>query len=119
MDRRTKNLVIASNLYRASAFLSVVAYYLADPRPGIIDEFIVLIITILIARLIRKGFNWTKWVLLGLWLLLFPLYIYSSVTLKKSIVSELPGVVVSLVQIISLIYLFLPYPKTGDGGIVE
>jgi hypothetical protein len=119
MDRRTKNLVIASNLYRASAFLSVIAYYLADPRPGIINEFIILVLTILIARLIRKGFNWTKWVLLALWLLFFPLYIYNTITLKRNLTAELPDMVVSLVQIISLIYLFLPYTMTYDEDVDE
>ncbi len=119
MKPDNRNLIIASNIYRASAFVSLVAYFLANPRPGVFAELAILVLTILIARLIRQGYKWTRWFLLGLWVLFLPLYIYELIHSNINVVSELPSMVVSILQLVSLVYLFLPSEETEQETLSE
>ena len=111
MNTANHNLIVASNLVRASAFINAATYFIVKPRPGIIIEFLTLALTILIARLIRKGYKWTRWVLLSLSIISVPLYIISLFVLKTNMLSELPNIAICLVETVAVIYLFLPYKE--------
>lgn len=109
MNTANHNLIVASNLVRASAFINAATYFIVEPRPGIIIEFLTLAFTILIARLIRKGYKWTRWVLLSLSIISVPLYIIGLFMLKTNMLLQLPNIAISLVETVAVIYLFLPY----------
>ena len=113
MDLINRNLIIASNLYRASAFLSAFAYFMYKPRPDWFVAFFSVAIIILIARLIRKGFNWVRWVLLVLTTIFTSFFALAlREILKENIYSGLTSLGINLLQILAVIYLFFPYKKT-------
>ena len=106
MDNINPNLIIASNLYRLSALISVVAYFVVDPKPGVIAEALTIVLIIGVAHLIRRGHKWVKWTLLILEIIYLPFYIISIFTSSYSITLELLGAIVNLTQLAALVYLF-------------
>ena len=108
MKPQHRNLLIASNLYRASALLMVVAYFLADVT-NVVPEMLMIAFMLIVAYLIRAGIKWLKWVLL-----LWELYnIPAFVSLVSKPWSPNPGitallVVIEVLQIAALVLLFLP-----------
>jgi hypothetical protein len=118
MNTLDQNLNIASNLYRASAVVCLIDYFVVKPRPGMIIELLTLVFTILIARLIRKGYKWVKWGLVVISALFITLYILSLFMVKTAVMPDIFEVVVSLLQIIALIYLFLPYTEPQNEEIM-
>ncbi len=103
-----RNLLIASHLYRASAFLMVLAYFLADVT-NVVPEMLMIAFMLIVAYLIRAGIKWLKWVLL-----LWELYnIPAFVSLLSKPWSANPGITalliaIELLQITALVLLFLP-----------
>jgi hypothetical protein len=103
-----RNLLIASNLYRASALLMVLAYFLADVT-NVVPEMLMIAFMLIVAYLIRAGIKWLKWVLL-----LWELYnIPAFISLLSEPLSANPGIkvlliAIELLQIVALVLLFLP-----------
>jgi hypothetical protein len=103
-----RNLLIASNLYRVSALLMVVAYVLADVTK-MVPEMLMIAFMLIVAYLIRAGIKWLKWVLL-----LWELY---NIRAFISLLSEpWPAnlgikallIAIELLQVAALVLLFLP-----------
>jgi len=112
MDIINRNLIIASHLYRASAFLSVFAYFMFQPRPGLLAEFFGLAFIILIAHLVRKGFNWVRWVLLVITIIFIPFLVIILWDLfKENVFFGFTSLGINLLQILAVVYLFLPYKQ--------
>lgn len=103
-----RNLFIASSMYRASALLMVLAYFLADVT-NVVPEMLMIAFMLIVAFLIRAGIKWLKWVLL-----LWELYnIPAVVSLLSEPWSANPGIrvlliVIELLQLAALVLLFLP-----------
>lgn len=103
-----RNLLIASNLYRASALLMVLAYFLADVT-NVVPEMLMIAFMLIVAYLIRAGIKWLKWVLL-----LWELYnVRAFISLLSEPWSANPGIKVLLIaievlQVAALVFLFLP-----------
>ena len=116
MDNINPNLIIASNLYRLSALISAIAYFVVKPRPGILEEVLTLVLIIGVAHLIRKGYKWVKWVMLIIEIIFLPFYIISIFTVKFPIALELVGAAINLLQLVALVHVFLPYkePEYND-----
>nr|WP_294792206.1 hypothetical protein [uncultured Mucilaginibacter sp.] len=103
-----RNLLIASNLYRASALLTVLAYFLSG-KEAALPEVLVIAITLVVAYLIRAGLNWLKWILLAWDLFYLPFFVMALLqpwTGKVGI--NLLAIAIDLLQIIALVFLFLP-----------
>ena len=103
-----RNLLIASNLYRASALLTVLAYFLSG-KEAALPEVLVIAITLVVAYLIRAGLNWLKWILLVWDLFYLPFFVMALLqpwTGKVGI--NLLAIAIDLLQIIALVFLFLP-----------
>jgi len=103
-----RNLLIASNLYRASALLTVLAYFLTG-KEAALPEVLVVAITLVVAYLIRAGLNWLKWILLVWDLIYLPFFIIALLqpwTGKVGI--NLLSIAIDGLQIIAVIFLFLP-----------
>jgi hypothetical protein len=103
------NLLIASNLYRASALITVVAYFLSDKAQATFPELLTVALTLIAAYLIRLGLKWLKWLLL-LWELVYlPGFIMG--LLQPWAGNEgvnILSIIVELLQIAALVFLFLP-----------
>lgn len=103
-----RNLLIASNLYRASALLTVVAYFLADVT-AMVPEMLMIAFMLIVAYLIRAGIKWLKWLLL-----LWELYnIPAFITLLLKPWGGNVGmagllILIEVLQIAALVFLFLP-----------
>ena len=116
MKPLNRNLLIASYLYRASALLMVLAYFLADVT-NMVPEMLMIAFMLIVAYLIRAGIKWLKWVLL-----LWELYnIPAFVSLLSEPFSANPSIKVLLIaievlQIIALILLFLPGKEEAETG---
>lgn len=106
-----RNLLIASNLYRASAFLTVLTYFLSDTAQNTLPELLTVALTLIAAYLIRLGLKWLKWLLLVWELVYLPGFVIALLQpwAGKAGVNIL-SIVVELLQLIALIFLFLP-PK--------
>ena len=103
-----RNLLIASNLYRASALLTVLAYFLTG-KEAALPEVLIVAITLVVAYLIRAGLNWLKWILLVWDLFYLPFFVMALLqpwTGKVGI--NLLAIAIDLLQIIALVFLFLP-----------
>ncbi len=103
-----RNLLIASNLYRASALLTVLAYFLSG-KEAALPEVLVIAITLVVAYLIRAGLNWLIWILLAWDLFYLPFFVMALLqpwTGKVGI--NLLAIAIDLLQIIALVFLFLP-----------
>lgn len=103
-----RNLLIASNLYRASALLTVLAYFLTDTQPAL-PELLVVAITLVVAYLIRAGLKWLKWILLAWDLIFLPFFVIALLKPWDGVVGiNILAIVVDLLQIVALVFLFLP-----------
>lgn len=112
MDSTNPNLVIASNLYRASAFLSAIDYFIYEPRSGFLVVFLTLVVLILISRVIRKGFKWVKWALLVISGISMPFVVIGlSGLFRNHILYGVVSVVINLLQILAVVYLFRPFEE--------
>jgi len=103
-----RNLFIASNLYRASALLTVLAYFLTGTDAAL-PEVLIVALTLIVAYLIRAGLKWLKWLLLVWDLIYLPFFIMALLkpwTGKVGI--NILAIVIDLLQIIALVFLFLP-----------
>jgi hypothetical protein len=110
------NLLIASNLYRASALLTVAAYFFSDKAQATLPELLTVALTLVAAFLIRLGLNWLKWLLLVWELVYLPGFVLG--LLKPWAGNEglnILSIVVELLQIIALVFLFLPRADKPDG----
>ena len=114
MKTRHRNLLIASNLYRASALLTVVAYFLANVT-NMVPEMLMIAFMLIVAFLIRAGLKWLKWLLL-----LWELYnIPAFISLLKQPWLGNVGVaglliLIELLQIAALVFLFLPVKEEAE-----
>lgn len=103
-----RNLLIASNMYRASALLMVLTYFLADVT-NVVPEMLMIAFMLIVAYLIRAGIKWLKWLLL-----LWELYnIPAFISLISEPLSANPSIkilliAIELLQIAALVLLFLP-----------
>jgi hypothetical protein len=104
-----RNLLIASSLYRASALLTVVAYVLYDAGGGAFPELLIIALTLLVAYLIRIGFRWLKWALLVIEIAYMPFFVMALMEpWAGRIGMNVMSIVVDLLQLIALVFLFLP-----------
>ncbi len=103
-----RNLLIASNLYRASALLMVLAYFLADVT-NVVPEMLMIAFMLIVAYLIRAGIKWLKWLLL-LWELYniraFVALLSESWPANQGVKALL--IAIELIQVAALVLLFLP-----------
>jgi len=102
-----RNLLIASNLYRASALLTVLAYFLTA-KEAALPEVLIVAITLVVAYLIRAGLTWLKWILLVWDLIYLPFFVMALLkpwTGKVGV--NLLALAIDLLQIIALVFLFL------------
>jgi hypothetical protein len=103
-----RNLLIASNLYRASALLTVLAYFLTDTQAAL-PELLVVALTLVVAYLIRAGLKWLKWILLVWDLIFLPFFIIALLKPWDGVVGiNILAIVVDLLQIAALVFLFVP-----------
>ncbi|PJJ83390.1 hypothetical protein [Mucilaginibacter auburnensis] len=107
-------LRIASNLYRASALLTVLAYFLADVT-AMVPEMLMIAFMLIAAYLIRAGIKWLKWLLLAWELYNLPAFI----TLLKTPWKDNPSIFALLIfievlQIAALVFLFLSRKDDDD-----
>ena len=116
-----RNLLIASNLYRASALLTVLAYFLTA-KEAALPEVLIVAITLVVAYLIRAGLTWLKWILLVWDLIYLPFFVMALLkpwTGKVGV--NLLALAIDLLQIIALVFLFLykkPEPE-ADADVEE
>lgn len=116
-----RNLLIASNLYRASALLTVLAYFLTA-KEAALPEVLIVAITLVVAYLIRAGLTWLKWILLVWDLIYLPFFVMALLkpwTGKVGV--NLLALAIDLLQIIALVFLFLykkPKPE-ADADVEE
>ena len=103
-----RNLLIASNLYRASALLTVLAYFFSDVGGATFPELLTVALTLIAAYLIRLGLKWLKWLLLAWELVYLPIIVTSLLPWQGSTGVNILSVVVELLQIAALVFLFLP-----------
>ena len=102
-----RNLLIASNLYRASALLTVLAYFLTA-KEAALPEVLIVAITLVVAYLIRAGLTWLKWILLVWDLIYLPFFVMALLkpwTGKVGV--NLLALAIDLLQIIALVFLFM------------
>jgi len=104
---------VASTLIRVSAVLYLVYYYLNEGGSAsykvALATCIALGILLLLALFIRKGHQWAKWVLLLLLMLtITPDVIRVPLTFKTNIFAGLIAIIIDLLQISSLVLLFMP-----------
>jgi len=109
MNQLHPNLRIASNLYRASALLTVATYFLSREAGATLPELLTVALTLIAAYLIRTGLKWLKWLLLVWELVYMPGFVMALLQpwAGKVGVNSL-SIVVELLQIIALVFLFLP-----------
>ena len=111
-----RNLLIASYLYRASALLMVLTYFLADVT-NVVPEMLMIAFMLIVAYLIRAGIKWLKWLLL-----LWELYnIPAFISLLSEPLSANPSIkilliAIELLQIAALVLLFLPQKEENTTG---
>ena len=109
MNQLHPNLRIASNLYRASALLTLVAYFLYETGVDALPELLILALTLGVAYLIRMGLRWLKWVLLVFEVAYLPFLVMALLQPWIGKVGvNIMSIVIDLIQIAALVFLFLP-----------
>ncbi len=109
-----RNLLIASHLYRASALLTVLAYFLADVT-AMVPEMLMIAFMLIAAYLIRAGIKWLKWLLLAWELYNIPAFITLLKTPWKDNATILALlIIIEVLQVIALVFLFLPRKDDDD-----
>ena len=104
-----RNLLIASNLYRVSALLTVAAYFFSGLAGNTMPELLTVALTLIAAYLIRMGLKWIKWVLLVWEVVYLPGLITILIMSWAGRVGEnAMAIIVELLQITALVFLFLP-----------
>lgn len=104
-----RNLLIASHLYRASALLTVAAYFFSETAGDTLPELLTVALTLIAAYLIRLGLNWMKWVLLIWEVVYLPgLFTLLMKPWTGHAGENILAIVVELLQIIALVFLFMP-----------
>ncbi|RYY37954.1 MAG: hypothetical protein EOP46_00625 [Sphingobacteriaceae bacterium] len=105
------NAIKASNLVRLSALLSAISYFVANDG-AVIENILTIGILLLIAYLIRKKYSWVKWLLLVLTVIGSILTIIAlPIIFDENIYSGMLTVVMSILQLLATVLLFLP-PKS-------
>lgn len=109
-----RHLLIASNLYRASALVTVVAYFLADVA-NMVPEMLTIAFMLIVAYLIRAGIRWLKWVLLIWELYNVPAFIQLlSKPVSGNPTTTILLIIIEVLQIAALVFLFLPGKEAPD-----
>jgi multisubunit Na+/H+ antiporter MnhE subunit len=108
----------ASNLIRVSAVLYLVYYYLNGGKSSSFNvalaTCIALGILLLLGLFIRQGHKWAKWVLLLLLIsTITPDAINLPSTFKANVYAGCIAIIIDLLQIGSLVLLFMP-DKSGS-----
>jgi hypothetical protein len=114
--KHTPNAGIAANLYRASAAVTIINYFLIRndkviPRTESASIlFFTVLIIIGIAYLINKGYSWIRWVLLVLFAIDLPFIVIGIPSLfTPNILSGCCLLLINLLQLLAAILLFVPY----------
>ncbi|MFD0752155.1 hypothetical protein ACFQZS_18525 [Mucilaginibacter calamicampi] len=109
-----RNLLIASNLYRASALATVLAYLLADVA-NMVPEMLMIAFMLIVAYLIRAGFRWLKWMLLVWELYNVPAFIaLVSKPWSGNTGTTVLLIIIEILQVVALVFLFLPRKEEPD-----
>ncbi len=104
-----RNLLLASHLYRASALLTVAAYFFSETAGDTLPELLTVALTLIAAYLIRLGLNWMKWVLLVWEVVYLPGLVTILIEPWTGRAGEnIMAIVVEVLQIIALVFLFMP-----------
>lgn len=107
------NANIASNMLRLYALLTIVNYFLFSKRNSLTQAeaiFIAILLLLGIAYLIRKGYNWIRWIMLVLVVigLALDVFILPQV-FKLGLVNGMITITLDLIQIAATVLIFIPY----------
>jgi hypothetical protein len=107
------NAVKSANLLRLSILIYLISYWFSRNSNSIFDaEAMLLTIVILLvsAYLVRRGYSWVRWMLL---VLLIPGIVLAIIAIpflfKPGLIYGYVAVIQGIIQAIAVIILFIPY----------
>jgi hypothetical protein len=108
------NAIKASNLLRLSALICLISYLLWNDHKSFLEAEVVLLTIVLLivsAYLIRKGYAWTRWALLLIFFIpgIILIIIAFPFLFKQGLIDGSISLLQVVIQTIAVILLFIPF----------